>query len=148
MQKATRRSLFKAAAGVWAVLLAVSVAGRANQDLTDKPAVPDATVNFGAAPPQPAPPGNPANHDLVPNEVTIFRGGTVTFIANGGGHGIAIYPVSKNTARAHIEEDLCQGGPVVCNPSTGTANQRYLITDGDGNLIIDSGVNPPENRVN
>ena len=79
----------------------------AKQDLTDKPAVQDALVNFGY-PEHPQPP-TPAHHTLYPDEVTIFKGGTVTFTMHGMGHGIAIYPVSKNTTRAHIAEDLCQG---------------------------------------
>ena len=33
-------------------------------------------------------------HVVVPDEVTIAKGGTVTFMVNGGGHGVAIYPVS------------------------------------------------------
>ena len=119
----------------------------ANQDLTDKPAVPDAVVNFGyPTHPQPL---APANHVLIPDEVTIFKGGTVTFAVHGGGHGIAIYPVSKNTTRAHIEEDLCEGGPTVCMSGPGgLQGLQYLVTDGDGKLVIDTGFNPPENRVN
>ena len=99
-----------------------------NQDLTDKAAVQDAVVDFGAAHPQPASPGH---HILSPEEVTIFKGGTVTFIMNGTGHGLAIYPVSKNTTREHIAEDLCQGGPTLCNTTTQTAQRRYLVTDGN-----------------
>ena len=146
MQKATRASLFKAA--VWAVVIAAFIGVSASQDQTDKPAVPDATVHFGAMQPQPGPPGSPLNHVVVPDEATIFKDGTVTFFVNGGGHGIAVYPVSKNTTREDIAEDLCQGGPALCNGPAGTANLRYLITDGDGNLVIDTSTNPPENRVN
>jgi hypothetical protein len=109
----------------------------------------DVVVHFGLNQfPQPAP-GAPAAafHVLVPDDVTIRKGGTVTFQVNGGGHGIAIYPVSRNTRREHIEEDLCPGGPGgVCTGAT--ANIRYVITDGKGDLVIDSDVNPPENRVN
>jgi hypothetical protein len=128
-----------------AVVVVLPITASTYQDLTDQAAVPDAVVNFGSVPPQPAP---PASHVLVPNEATIFKGGTVTFIVNGGGHGIAIYPVSKNTTRAHIEEDLCQGGPSVCGSGGGSASLRYFITDGDDNLIIDTETNPPQNRVN
>ena len=31
---------------------------------------------------------------VVPDDVAIQKGGTVTFIVNGPGHGIALYPVS------------------------------------------------------
>ena len=129
---------------VFAVLAVVLPLSATAQDLTDQPGVPHAHVDFGPVPPQPA---APANHVLVPNEVTIFKGGTVTFTVNGGGHGIAVYPVSKNTTREDIEEDLCQGGTAVCNGPAGTASLRYLITDGDENLVIDTGTNPPENRA-
>jgi plastocyanin len=104
-----------------------------------------AVVNFGEPHPQHEP---PANHILVPDEVTIAKGGLVTFVVNGGAHSIAIYPVSKNTTRAHIEEDLCQRYVVECSQAAGTQSLRYLITDGDGNLVIDTGINPPEGRVN
>lgn len=126
-----------------AAVLAVAVASPKTQ--VGVPAVPDAVVAFGSPQPQPAP---PASLVLVPDEVTINKGGTVTFFVNGGGHGVGIYPVSKNTVRADIEEDLCQGGPTVCNAAAGTANSRYLITDGKGDLIIDTDTNPPQNRVN
>jgi plastocyanin len=116
----------------------------ANQDLTDKPAVQDAVVNFGAPHPQPAP---PAHHVLVPNEVTILKGGTVTFVMNGLGHGVAIYPVSKNTTRAHIAQDLCTAGPAQCAEDRAGINQ-FLVTDGDGRLVIDTGTNPPERFIN
>src|SRR5262249_13869164 len=105
--------------------------------------VQDAVVQFGEPQPQ-----NPnAIHVLVPDDVTIRRGGTVTFVVNGAGHGIAIYPVSKKTTRADIDEDLCQGGPTVCNGLTGTANLNYDTTDAKGDLIVRSGVNPPDPRV-
>lgn len=90
----------------------------------------------------------PLNHFLDPNDVTIGRDGTVTFEFNGGGHGIAIYQVSKKTTRRDIEEDLCQPSPAACNPQgTATSNLQYLITDAKGHLIIDTGTNPPNNRV-
>src|SRR5687768_7587479 len=116
------------------------IGANANQDLTDKPAVQEAVVNFGAPHPQPAP---PAHHVLVPNEVTILKGGTVTFVMNGLGHGVAIYPVSKNTTRAHIAQDLCTAGPAQCAEDRAGINQ-FLVTDGDGRLVIDTGTNPPE----
>ncbi|HJR61109.1 MAG TPA: hypothetical protein VJ813_16985 [Vicinamibacterales bacterium] len=129
---------------LWLVVLTGQTGRSASQDLTDKLPIQDAVVNFGAVHPQPAP---PAHHALVPDEVTIFKAGTVTFIMNGTGHGLAIYPVSKNTTRAHIADDLCQGGPTLCNTATQTAQQRYLITDGDENLIVDTGVFPAQRLV-
>src|SRR4051794_2525325 len=74
-------------------------------------AVQDAEVQFGQAQPQPAAPTPAAvTHFLDPDDVTINKGGTVTFNVNGGGHGVAIYPVAKSTTREDIAEDLCQGG--------------------------------------
>src|SRR5262245_7960238 len=78
-------------------------------------AVRDATVQF--AMPQPQPPGagvpgspdNVSTHFLLPDEVTILKGGTVTFVVNGGGHGIAIHEVNKKTTRADVAAGLCDG---------------------------------------
>lgn len=91
----------------------------------------------------------PFNRFMDPNEVTIVKGGTVTFEFNGGGHGIAIYPVSLTTSREDIEENLCQPDPTVCDPqAAATSDLQYFITDGRGRLIIDTDTNPPSNRVN
>jgi len=70
-----------------------------SKDNLQAAAVQDATVQF--AQPQPQAGGAPT-HFLLPNDVAIKKGGTVTFIVNGGGHGIAIHQVSKNTTRADI----------------------------------------------
>ena len=126
---------------LWVVALIGPMESSQIQDLTDKVAVQDAVVDFGAPHPQPASPGH---HVLSPEEVTIVKGGTVTFVMNGTGHGLAIYPVSKNTTREHIAEDLCQGGPALCNTTAQTARRQYLITDGEGSLIIDTGVFPAQ----
>jgi plastocyanin len=138
--------------GLWAVCLTVLMGAGAGQDLTDKPAVQDAVVNFGhPVHPQPPPPDN---HVLDPNDVTIVKGGTVTFTMHGMGHGLAIYPVSKNTTRAHIAEDLCQGGfgttapdPTVCNVANATAALSYSITDGSGKVVIDIADFPTQRQV-
>lgn len=93
----------------------------------------DVIVDFGPGHPQPAAPGN---HVLVPNDVSILKGGTVTFRVNGGGHGIAIYPVHRKTTREDILNDLCQGGPG--GPCVGaTANPAFQITDGKNDVIVD-----------
>jgi plastocyanin len=65
----------------------------------------NAFVDFGSPQPQPTPAQK--SNVLVPNEVTISKGGTVTFRVNGGNHGIAIYPVSKNTSREDVTNQLC-----------------------------------------
>ena len=115
-----------------AVTVGIAVADASAQ------AVDDAVVQFGPTHPQPAP---PLQHRLVPDEVSIPKGGTVLFVMNGGGHRVLIYAVSEHTTRADIEEDLCQGGVTVCNVAAATQNLEYLITDGKGELIIDTDSN-------
>ena len=137
-------------------------------------AIHDATVHFGQHQPQtpdPAPVGASVTHFLFPDDVTIANGGTVNFIVNGGGHGIAIHTVSKKTTRADVAAGLCDGNnnetgagneitdrrnrnavcngtvvtPVVINGTpvnvTGTNNLDYVITDAKGHVIIDPGFN-------
>jgi plastocyanin len=141
-----------------ALTMAFPTIGRTD-DKEKQAAVQDAVVQFGQAQPQGAP--DAVTHFLDPDDVTINKGGTVTFVVNGGGHGIAIYPVSKKTTRDDIAADLCQGGTsdadrlgrsLVCNgtivtPSgvVGTQNLRYLLTDGKDNVVIDTdtGANSP-----
>src|SRR5262245_40422971 len=146
---------------------------RAKDGDKDKP-VKDVTVavNFGQAQPQtpdPAPVAAAVTHFLNPEEVTVNKGGSVTFIVNGGGHGIAIHPVDKKTTRADIAADLCDGTnnetgnnildrrnrAAVCNGTvvtsvmingvavnvTGTQNLDYTITDADDDVIIHTGFN-------
>lgn len=124
--------------------------------------VPNVVVHFGQPQPQGAPPAT--THFLLPDDVTIKKGGTVTFIVNGGGHGIAVHRVDEDTTREDIAEDLCQGPPgtdeadraarsTVCNGTIvtgmgtpviiGTQNLNYDITDGDDELVIRTGVNNP-----
>jgi plastocyanin len=127
-----------------ALILAIPTAATARET----PVPPsDVTVQFGQNqfPQDPA----PLNHFLDPDEVTISKGGTVTFEINGANHGIAIYPVSPGTARVDIEAGLCRPDPSVCSPQgTTTSNLQYFIVDGDGEIIIDTATNPPSNRVN
>jgi plastocyanin len=167
--------LIGAAVMAWAVALPTMTTARSNdkdKDNAKAAAVQDATVNFGQPQnqtPDAAPVGASVTHFLMPNDVTIHKGGTVTFVVNGGGHGIAIHPVSKETTREDIAEDLCDGAtpenadPIVdrrsraavCNgtaatPATidgvpvtviGTQNLDYTITDGNGHLVIQPGFN-------
>ena len=135
-----------ATATMSALAVTVLVGAMPRQDLTTKyPPVQDAVVNFGH-PVHPQPPA-PDNHILDPNDVTIFKGGTVTFTMHGTGHGVAIYPVSKNTTRDHISDDLCQGGPEVCNVANATAALPYSITDGNGQVVIDIADFPTQRQV-
>ena len=138
------------------VLLALCIAAPASA----QEALTDAVVHFGQAQPQGAPAA--VTHFLLPDDVTIKKGGTVTFVVNGGGHGIAIHPVNKKTTRDDVALDLCQGGvdeadrlgrTVVCNGTIvtgvgtpviiGTQNLNYDITDARNDLIIHTGENNP-----
>jgi plastocyanin len=154
---------------VLAAAVAIPTIGRADDgDQNEPQAVKDAVVQFGQ--PQPQTPPAAVTHFLDPDDVTIVKGGTVTFVVNGGGHGIAIHEVDEDTTRDDIADDLCQGGAneadragraQVCNgtvatgvtnPNTGalvigTQNLKYEITDGDDDLVIDTGFNPPNPRV-
>jgi plastocyanin len=134
--------------------LALPMAGSADEGGGANPAPRDVVVQFGSPQPQ-APPAS-ATHILLPDDVTVQKGGTVTFVVNGGGHGLAIYPVSRNTTREDISEDLCQGGDTVCNatvPTTdpenpvGTQNLRYQIKDGRNHLVIDTDTGAHQPRV-
>jgi plastocyanin len=150
---------------VLAAAVAFPSIGRADHDDGKKPKpVRDAVVHFGQPQPQtPAPPpvGNAVTNFLDPDDVTIREGGTVTFVVNGGNHGIAIHEVSRSTTRTDIAKDLCQGGAneadragrnAVCNGTivtgvgniVGTQNLAYEITDGRHKLVIDV----PQNVAN
>ncbi|HEY3160389.1 MAG TPA: hypothetical protein VGJ78_15595 [Vicinamibacterales bacterium] len=105
----------------------------------------DAVVQFAQAQPQA---GGPTTHFLDPDDVTIAKGGTVTFVVNGAMHGVAIYPVAKKTTRANIAEDLCQGPPgtaendraaraTICNGAAGTANLARQLTDAKGDIVVE-----------
>ena len=101
----------------------------------------DVIVNFG----DPVMLAGADNQVVVPEEVSIDKGGTVTFIVNGGGHGIALYPVSKDTTRDGIAAQLCPHDPA-CADAT-FANGDHTIRDGKDNIIIVTGMNPPFQRV-
>ena len=157
-----------------AITLAIPMIGKADDN--DKKAAANVVVHFGQRQPQtpaPAPVGAAVTHFLFPDDVTVRKGGTVTFVVNGGGHGIAIHAVSKKTTREDIAADLCQGPAgsaesdraarfTTCNgtistPATvdgvdvlvvGTQNLDYSITDGKDNLIIHTGFNVPPTQNN
>ena len=101
-------------------------------------------VNFG----DPVTLAGAANQVVVPEEVSIEKGGNVTFVVNGPGHGIALYPVSNNTTRDGITAQLCAHDPVTgaCTDPA-FANGDHTIRDGKGNVIIMTGTNPPFQRV-
>jgi len=84
-------------------------------------------------------------HHLTPEEVTVVKGGQVTFQIHGGGHALAIYEVSKNTTREKIGQFLCFGpdphdtpdtNALACNLSTANANAQHIVGDGKGNVVI------------
>src|ERR1044071_2231769 len=139
-------------------------------DLThNHPAEPSAAVGFGvlALDPIGPPPcvqvgdaagraiGGPADpcsyklHHLVPEEVTIQKGGEVTFQIHGGGHGMAIYEVSKDTTRDEVGQFLCPGtdpekigtpGAHPCNLNALNSGANHIILDGHGDVVIVSGL--------
>ncbi len=114
----------------------------------------DAVVQFGAGQPQA---GGAPTHFLDPDDVTVSEGGTVTFVVNGGGHGVGLYRVDKDTTRAQIAADLCQGPPgtaendrvaraTVCNAATNTANRAYQLTDADNDIVVEVPANVANNN--
>jgi plastocyanin len=158
--------------------LAFPAVGRADdkgkdKDKDNKVVAEAIVVHFGQAQPQTpdaAPVGASVTHFLTPNDVTIKKGQAVNFVINGGGHGVAIHAVSKDTTREDIAQDLCDGAtaenpdPIVdrrnraavCNGTavtpgvtingttvsvTGTQNLDYKITDGKEDLVIQTGFN-------
>ena len=109
-------------------------------------------------------PGDPCAyriHVLIPDEVSVAKGGEVSFQIHGGGHGFAIYEVSKETTRESIGPQLCAGGvdpatvPVpgtghICNGSTANANLQHIVSDAKGSVVLvaETGTpTHPHNRV-
>jgi hypothetical protein len=133
-----------------------------HHDLThQQPAVTDAFVHFGVVPTAPlgpppcfqtAPFGIATDpcaykaHHLSPEEVTVLKGGQVTFQIHNGGHAIAIYEVSKDTTRDQIGQALCPGADPatiellsdhVCPPTSAqNASAQHLVTDGRGDVVL------------
>jgi len=158
-------------------MLAVPAASYAQHD--HPPA--SATVEFGVlplAPLGPAPcsqtaPGSPADpcayriHALFPDQVTIAKGGEVSFNIHGGGHGFAIYAVSKHTTRDDIGQQLCAGedpstippesaASHLCNNGLGlggNANLARQVVDAKDDVVlvvpqnVPPGTFPTTNRV-
>src|SRR5215203_3124559 len=148
-----------------------------NGDLThEHPATPDASVDFGVLPTGPLGPapclqtgaiGGPFDpcsyklHHLTPEEVTVTKGGQVTFQIHGGGHGFAIYEVSKDTTRDELGQFLCRGmdpsdiaSPAAhaCNLTDANSQAAlHNIEDGHGDVVIVATPNVtnahPDNRV-
>jgi plastocyanin len=103
----------------------------------------DVTVNFG----DPTVLAGAANQVVVPEEATIRQGGTVTFVVNGGFHGIAIYPVSKNTTREDITAQLCPHDVNNICTDSAFANADHAIRDGRDHIVIETGTNAQFARI-
>jgi hypothetical protein len=140
----------------------------------------NAAVDFGVLPtPGPAGPlpigplpclqsgaiGGPADpcsyklHVLTPEEVTIDKGGQVTFQVHGGGHGFAIYEVSEDTTRQELGQFLCAGPDPAeiadpklhrCNLLATNADAIHRVEDGKGDVVLvaqAATIGHPDNRV-
>jgi hypothetical protein len=168
---------------VWAAVVALPATGWAQHSDTHKeadhhsrpPAAADAAVDFGVLPAGPLGPppclqtgaiGGPADpcayltHRLTPEEVTVGKGGQVTFQVHGGGHGLAIYKVGKKTGREDIGQFLCAGpdpstledpASHPCNLDAVNAAAKHVITDARRDVVIVAEANltnaHPDNRV-
>jgi plastocyanin len=165
--------------GLFVAIALVAVPTLASAQHENPPA--GAAVDFGVLPtPGPTGPlpigplpclqaggiGGPADpcsyklHVLTPEEVTIARGGQVTFQVHGGGHGFAIYEVSKDTTRQDLGQFLCAGtdpaeiaDPTLhpCNLLASNADAMHTVEDGKGNVVLVAQANlnntHPNNRV-
>lgn len=134
---------------VFGAALALTVAlpvighGKDGKD-NDRPAK-EWTVHFGQPQPQTpdaAPVGAAVTHFLAPNDLTIVKGDSVNFVVNGGGHGIAIHPVSKKTTRADIAEDLCDGNNnETDDANNAAANRRARAAVCNGTVVTPVTIN-------
>jgi hypothetical protein len=100
-------------------------------------------------------------HVLTPDEVSVQKGGEVSFQIHGGGHGFAIYEVSKGTTRKDIGPQLCDGTDpatvpappgtaLTCNLSATNANAQHIVSDAKGDVVLvaETGTTThPNNRV-
>ena len=162
-----------------AVMMLPASAWAQDHDLTQgQPAAIEAFVEFGIVPTAPLGPppcrqtapfglavGASADpcvhkaHVLDQPEVTVFKGGQVTFTFRNGGHSIAIYEVSKDTTRDHIGQQLCpdtdpstvQPDEHVCLSNALHASAEYVVIDGKGDVALHVSPNAtnvfPENLV-
>ena len=118
------------------------------------------TAPFGLAVGATADPCVHKAHVLDQPEVTVVKGGQVTFTFRNGGHSIALYEVSKDTTRDHIGQQLCpatdpttlQPAEHVCGPTNAlNASAAHQVTDGKGDVVLDVSFNAtnvfPENLV-
>jgi hypothetical protein len=176
LQKSLLTSVLVAAAIAAIPVVSFTQNGGGDGDLTHgQPAVENASVDFGVLPTAPLGPlpclqtgaiGGPTDrcayklHHLTPEEVTVIKGGQVTFQIHGGGHAFAIYEVSKDTTRDELGQFLCAGqdpstiaDPTahVCNLSASNADAGHNIADGHDDIVIAVGPNianvHPDNRV-
>lgn len=139
--------------GALALAMAVAVPGigRAQERDRDKDGdrdqdkvtgVQELLVEFGRPN---TPDRNPLNHFVdFTNGTVVNKGGTVVFRVNNGGHGVSVYPVSKDTTPQDIQAALC--------PTRSTCTQAFIagdhmIMDGKGEVVVDTGTNPPFTRV-
>jgi hypothetical protein len=157
----------------WAALMVLPASGWAQHQHASS----DVGVDFGILPAGPLGPppclqsgaiGGPADpcayliHRLTPEEVTVAKGGQVTFQVHGGGHGLAIYEVSRDTTRNEVGQYLCAGldpstitdpADHPCNLLGTNANALHVVPDGKGDVVIVADANPtaanthPLNRV-
>ena len=165
-------------AAVIVALPLVPFAQENHGDHNNPPAPESAAVDFGVLPFPATTPlgplpclqagaiGGPADpcsyklHHLTPEEVTVQKEGEVTFQVHGGGHGMAIYTVSKDTTRDMVGQFLCAGADPehitdptahVCNLLATNANAQHVILDGKGDVVIVAATNVtnahPDNRV-
>ena len=166
-----RLTLVVAAGAVAAWLPTVAIA----QHQPSTKVADEALVDFGVLPTGPLGPppclqsgaiGGPADpcaykiHHLLPDDVTIRKGGQVTFQVHGGGHAMALYEVSRNTKRDDLGQALCAGldpqtldDPALhpCNLLAANANARHIVTDGRDDVVLVAEANVtnahPDNRV-
>jgi hypothetical protein len=170
------KNRFLAVVTGFAAGLILPVAGWSQGDLTHGQAgVANAAVDFGVLPTAPLGPlpclqsgaiGGPTDpcayklHHLTPEEVTVTKDGQVTFQIHGGGHGMAIYEVSKDTTRDNIGKYLCPGtdpskiadpASHTCNLSATNSNAAHTVFDGHGSVVIVASPNVtnahPDNRL-
>jgi hypothetical protein len=140
------------------LLMLPRIASAQPHDLTHgQPAVAEALVHFGVVPTAPLGPppcaqtppfGTVADpcihkaHTLSPEEVTLLKGGQVTFQVHNGGHALAIYEVSKDTTRDQIGQALCPGDdPLTLQPAehlcpSGNSSAAHQVFDGHGDVVL------------